>query len=156
MKVHDLKPAPGSSRPKRRVGRGIAGEAPELAGVRGDLADLLVAGRPARRGPDERHLERDPVAGGVVDQRVVGGPVVLEDLRALAPLRVAEDPGPADVHADAGDAERLGALERLLPAVPELVDEDPVVLEGDLHAVRGRSGGGQRQGGGQRDEEDEQ
>ena len=32
MKVHDLKPAPGSSRPKRRVGRGIAGKGGKSAG----------------------------------------------------------------------------------------------------------------------------
>ena len=32
MKVHDLKPAPGSSRPKRRVGRGIGGKGGKTAG----------------------------------------------------------------------------------------------------------------------------
>ena len=32
MKVHDLKPAPGSKRPKRRVGRGIAGKGGKTAG----------------------------------------------------------------------------------------------------------------------------
>ena len=32
MKVHDLKPAPGSRRPKRRVGRGIAGKGGKTAG----------------------------------------------------------------------------------------------------------------------------
>jgi large subunit ribosomal protein L15 len=32
VKVHDLKPAPGSSRPKRRVGRGIAGKGGKTAG----------------------------------------------------------------------------------------------------------------------------
>jgi len=32
MKVHDLKPAPGSSKPKRRVGRGIAGKGGKTAG----------------------------------------------------------------------------------------------------------------------------
>lgn len=32
MKVHDLKPAPGSNRPKRRVGRGIAGKGGKTAG----------------------------------------------------------------------------------------------------------------------------
>lgn len=32
MKVHDLKPAPGSTRPKRRVGRGIAGKGGKTAG----------------------------------------------------------------------------------------------------------------------------
>lgn len=32
MKVHDLAPAPGSKRPKRRVGRGIAGKGGKTAG----------------------------------------------------------------------------------------------------------------------------
>jgi large subunit ribosomal protein L15 len=32
MKVHDLKPAPGSKRPRRRVGRGIAGKGGKTAG----------------------------------------------------------------------------------------------------------------------------
>lgn len=32
MKVHDLKPAPGSTRDKRRVGRGIAGKGGKTAG----------------------------------------------------------------------------------------------------------------------------
>ncbi len=32
MKVHDLRPAPGSTRPRRRVGRGIAGRRGKTAG----------------------------------------------------------------------------------------------------------------------------
>src|SRR6202035_1257999 len=32
MKVHDLKPVPGSTRPRRRVGRGIAGKGGKTAG----------------------------------------------------------------------------------------------------------------------------
>src|SRR5919201_4034449 len=32
MKVHELKPAPGSRRPKRRVGRGIGGKGGKTAG----------------------------------------------------------------------------------------------------------------------------
>src|SRR6516165_7937654 len=32
MKVHDLKPNPGSRRPKRRVGRGIGGKGGKTAG----------------------------------------------------------------------------------------------------------------------------
>ncbi len=32
MKVHDLRPAPGSTTPKRRVGRGIAGKGGKTAG----------------------------------------------------------------------------------------------------------------------------
>ena len=40
MKVHDLQPAPGSSRPRRRVGRGIAGKGGKTAGrgTKGDKA----------------------------------------------------------------------------------------------------------------------
>ena len=32
MKVHDLRPAPGSNQPKRRVGRGIGGKGGKTAG----------------------------------------------------------------------------------------------------------------------------
>ena len=32
MKVHDLHPAPGSTKPKRRVGRGIGGKGGKTAG----------------------------------------------------------------------------------------------------------------------------
>ena len=32
MKVHDLQPAPGSTRPRRRVGRGTAGKGGKTAG----------------------------------------------------------------------------------------------------------------------------
>src|SRR3984957_17336929 len=32
MKVHDLQPAPGSTHPRRRVGRGIAGKGGKTAG----------------------------------------------------------------------------------------------------------------------------
>jgi large subunit ribosomal protein L15 len=32
MKVHELRPAPGSSRPRRRVGRGVAGKGGKTAG----------------------------------------------------------------------------------------------------------------------------
>jgi len=32
MKIHDLKPAPGSKKPRRRVGRGIAGKGGKTAG----------------------------------------------------------------------------------------------------------------------------
>ena len=33
MKIHDLKPAPGSTRARRRVGRGIGGFCPSLIGL---------------------------------------------------------------------------------------------------------------------------
>ena len=47
MKVHDLKPAPGSTRSKRRVGRGIAGKGGKTAGrgMKGQKArDTVPAG----------------------------------------------------------------------------------------------------------------
>jgi large subunit ribosomal protein L15 len=46
MKVHDLAPAPGSNRPRRRVGRGIAGKGGKTAGrgTKGQKARGTVAG----------------------------------------------------------------------------------------------------------------
>ena len=57
MRVHDLKPAPGSTRPRRRVGRGIGGKRGKTAG-RGTAAGGTVTvlpspygqGRPPARG----------------------------------------------------------------------------------------------------------
>lgn len=45
MQVHDLAPAPGSSRPRRRVGRGIAGKGGKTAGrgTKGQKARNTVA-----------------------------------------------------------------------------------------------------------------
>ena len=45
MKLHDLKPAPGSKRPKRRVGRGIGGKGGKTAGrgTKGQHARNTVA-----------------------------------------------------------------------------------------------------------------
>ena len=43
MKIHDLQPAPGSKRPKRRVGRGIAGKGGKTAG-RGTKGQKARAG----------------------------------------------------------------------------------------------------------------
>ena len=45
MKLHDLKPAPGSKRPKRRVGRGIGGKGGKTAGrgTKGQYARNTVA-----------------------------------------------------------------------------------------------------------------
>jgi large subunit ribosomal protein L15 len=47
MKVHDLKPAPGSTKAKRRVGRGIAGKGGKTAGrgTKGQKARGQVAAR---------------------------------------------------------------------------------------------------------------
>lgn len=47
MKVHDLKPAPGSKQPRRRVGRGIAGKGGKTAGrgMKGQRARGTVPAR---------------------------------------------------------------------------------------------------------------
>jgi large subunit ribosomal protein L15 len=47
MKIHDLKPAPGSTSPKRRVGRGIAGKGGKTAG-RGTKGQKARGQVPAR------------------------------------------------------------------------------------------------------------
>jgi len=51
MKVHDLKPAPGSKTSRRRVGRGIAGKGGKTAGrgtIRAD-AHLRKITKPRKR-----------------------------------------------------------------------------------------------------------
>ena len=64
MKVHDLKPAPGSKRPKRRVGRGIGGKGGKTAGrgSKGQGArDTVPAGFEGGQTPLQR---RTPKAKG--------------------------------------------------------------------------------------------
>ena len=46
MKVHDLKPAPGSTKERRRVGRGIGGKGGKTAG-RGTKGQRARGGIPA-------------------------------------------------------------------------------------------------------------
>ena len=61
MKVHELKPAPGSRRPKRRVGRGIAGKGGKTAGrgVKGQGArDTVRAGFEGGQMPLSRRVPK--------------------------------------------------------------------------------------------------
>ena len=69
MKVHDLKPAPGSRRPKRRVGRGIGGKGGKTAGrgTKGQGARNTV--HPGFEGGQFRR--RAVLVGGADEQRLV-------------------------------------------------------------------------------------
>ena len=62
MKVHDLKPAPGSKRPRKRVGRGIGGKAGKTAGrgVKGQKsrAGVSVKGFEGGQMPLHRRLPK--------------------------------------------------------------------------------------------------
>ncbi len=64
MKVHDLKPAPGSTRRKRRVGRGIAGKGGKTAGrgMKGQGARDTV--KPGFEGGQTPLARRTPKAKG--------------------------------------------------------------------------------------------
>ena len=64
MKVHDLQPAPGSRRPKRRVGRGIGGKGATGAVVDDLRADVLV-------GPEHGQAGTGGGAGHVLAHAVV-------------------------------------------------------------------------------------
>ena len=56
MKLHDLVPAPGSNRRRKRVGRGIAGKGGKTAG-RGTKGQNAAATCPRlRRRPDAVHI----------------------------------------------------------------------------------------------------
>lgn len=84
MKVHDLRPAPGSSRPKRRVGRGIAGKGGKTAGrgSKGQKArDTVPVGFEGGQLP---LLQRIPKLRGFTNPfRVSYTPVNLDALGAL-------------------------------------------------------------------------
>ncbi len=61
MKVHELRPAPGSSRPRRRVGRGIAGKGGKTAGrgMKGQGArDTIPAGFEGGQMPLSRRVPK--------------------------------------------------------------------------------------------------
>ena len=64
MKVHDLKPAPGSNRAKRRVGRGIAGKGGKTAGrgIKGQAARSRV--KPGFEGGQVPLTQRTPKLRG--------------------------------------------------------------------------------------------
>ena len=58
MKIHDLKPAPGSKRPKRRVARGIGGKGGKTAG-RGSTGQHARSTVPARFEPNALRVTAD-------------------------------------------------------------------------------------------------
>lgn len=64
MRVHDLRPAPGSKKPRRRVGRGIAGKGGKTAGrgMKGQRARGTV--KPGFEGGQTPLARRTPKAKG--------------------------------------------------------------------------------------------
>jgi large subunit ribosomal protein L15 len=92
MRVHELRPAPGSTRPKRRVGRGIAGKGGKTAGRghKGQKArDTVPMGFEGGQLP---LMQRIPKLRGFKNPfRVEYTPVNLDALAALDTDRI--DPG---------------------------------------------------------------
>lgn len=112
MKVHDLKPAPGSTRPKRRVGRGIAGR-------RGKTAGRGMKGQGAR---------------GTVPPRFEGGQTPLH--RRTPKMKGFHNPFRVEYH-----VVNLDALEQFEPGVtvdPEMLRERGLVAKRGLVKVLGR------------------
>jgi len=109
MKLHDLAPAPGARRPKRRVGRGTAGKGGKTAGrgTKGQRArDTVPAGFEGGQLP---LMQRIPKLRGFTNPfRVEYSPVNLDALDAIG----ATDLGPDEL-ADAGLV-RKGALVKIL------------------------------------------
>jgi large subunit ribosomal protein L15 len=92
MKLHELAPAPGSRRPKRRVGRGIGGKGGKTAGrgTKGQRArDSVPAGFEGGQLP---LMQRIPKLRGFKNPfRVEYAPVNLEALEALEGARLGPD-----------------------------------------------------------------
>lgn len=109
MKLHDLQPAPGSKRPRRRVGRGIAGKGGKTAGrgTKGALArDSSKLGFEGGQMPITQRL---PKLGGFKNPfRVEYTVVNLEALERLGRSEV--DP---DVLREAGLAHKRGLVKVL-------------------------------------------
>ena len=109
MKLHDLAPAPGSRRPKRRVGRGIAGKGGKTAGrgTKGQHArDTVPAGFEGGQLP---LMQRIPKLRGFTNPfRIEYSPVNLAVLEAME----ADELDP-DALARAGVV-RKGALVKVL------------------------------------------
>ncbi|PZS15867.1 MAG: 50S ribosomal protein L15 [Acidimicrobiales bacterium] len=85
MKVHDLAPAPGSTRPRRRVGRGIAGKGGKTAGrgTKGQAARGSI--KPGFEGGQLPLTQRVPKLKGFTNPfRVEYRVVNLDALEALA------------------------------------------------------------------------
>ena len=84
MKVHDLKPPDGSRRPRRRVGRGIAGKGGKTAGrgMKGQGARDTV--KPGFEGGQTPLMRRTPKAKGFKNPfRIEYSVVNLDTLEAL-------------------------------------------------------------------------
>jgi large subunit ribosomal protein L15 len=109
MKLHDLTPPPGSRRPRRRVGRGIAGKGGKTAGrgMKGQQArDTVPLGFEGGQLP---LMQRIPKLRGFKNPfRVAYTPVNLDDLEALG----LDEVGPDEL-VRAGLARR-GALVKVL------------------------------------------
>ncbi len=88
MKVHDLKPAPSSTKAKHRVGRGIAGKGGKTAGrgTKGQKARSKV--RPGFEGGQLPLIQRIPKLRGFNNPFRVEYVVI--NIRALADLDVTE------------------------------------------------------------------
>ncbi len=112
MKLHDLAPPPGSRRPKRRVGRGIAGKGGKTAGrgVKGQgTRDTIPAGFEGGQLP---LMQRIPKLRGFTNPfRVEYVPVNLDSLDSHA-LLSADELGPAELVA--AGLVRKGALVKVL------------------------------------------
>ena len=92
MKLHDLHPAPGARRPKRRVGRGIAGKGGKTAGrgTKGTGARDTV--KPGFEGGQLQLAQRIPKLKGFHNPfRVSYAVVNLDTLDALAGDEVSPD-----------------------------------------------------------------
>jgi large subunit ribosomal protein L15 len=84
MRIHDLAPAPGSTRPKRRVGRGIAGKGGKTAGrgTKGQGArDTIPMGFEGGQLPLAQRIPK--LRGFVNPFRIDYNVINLDDLEAL-------------------------------------------------------------------------
>jgi large subunit ribosomal protein L15 len=109
MKLHDLAPAEGSTRGRRRVGRGTAGKGGKTAGrgTKGQKARSKV--RAGFEGGQQPILARAPKLRGFTNPfRVAYTPVNLDAIDALG----LDDVGPADLVAHG--LARDGALVKVL------------------------------------------
>jgi len=109
MKLHDLRPAPGATRPKRRVGRGIAGKGGKTAGrgTKGTGARDTV--KPGFEGGQLQLAQRVPKLKGFHNPfRISYAVVNLDTLETLA----GDEVSPETLHA-AGRV-RKGALVKVL------------------------------------------
>jgi large subunit ribosomal protein L15 len=96
MKVHDLKPAPGSNKAKRRVGRGIGGKGGKTAG-RGQKGQKARGTVPAtfEGGQTPLHMRTPKLKGFNNPFRVEYQGVNLDTLDATG----LDEIGPAELHA---------------------------------------------------------